>query len=155
LDDWLTRFEGVHSLKHPGGGIAPWNVQQFEFHRQANKLMGMELSTGVLFPVIFFHFHGMKFFANALVKLTVEVYLLPKSAVNLIYNPYLKGALKVIEKNKQLFFFSKIPDSHLNKIFFLPLYFKIKIQYLIDTIKLKNYYRLFSGGNYFRNSKFE
>ena len=29
LDDWTTRFEGVHILQHLGGGVAPWNVQQY------------------------------------------------------------------------------------------------------------------------------
>ena len=29
LDDWLERFEQVHVLEHPGGGLAPWNIQQY------------------------------------------------------------------------------------------------------------------------------
>jgi hypothetical protein len=31
LDDWKTRFKGVHVLQHLGGGLAPWNVQQYQF----------------------------------------------------------------------------------------------------------------------------
>ena len=31
LDDWMTRFEGVHELQHLGGGVAPWNMQQYTF----------------------------------------------------------------------------------------------------------------------------
>ncbi|MBL7815865.1 MAG: hypothetical protein JNL70_12695 [Saprospiraceae bacterium] len=31
LDDWTTRFAGVHVLRHLGGGLAPWNVQQYGF----------------------------------------------------------------------------------------------------------------------------
>jgi hypothetical protein len=30
LDDWPERFEGVHVLEHPGGGLAPWNVANHE-----------------------------------------------------------------------------------------------------------------------------
>ena len=28
LDDWPERFERVHVLEHPGGGLAPWNVDE-------------------------------------------------------------------------------------------------------------------------------
>ena len=31
LDDWTTRFKGVHVLQHLGSGLAPWNVQQYDF----------------------------------------------------------------------------------------------------------------------------
>ena len=155
LDDWLTRFEGVHSLRHLGGGVAPWNVQQYEFVKNGDRIVGKELSTGNFFPLIFFHFHGLKFYAEDVIKLTGEAYLISKGARDLIYKDYLKGALKLIRENTDFLFLSKIPESHLNKIFLLSLYFRFKTQYLIDTIKLKDYTRLLSGGNYFKNSKFE
>jgi hypothetical protein len=34
LDDWTTRFTGIHELKHLGGGVAPWNMQQYTFIKQ-------------------------------------------------------------------------------------------------------------------------
>lgn len=38
LDDWTTRFEGVHVLRHLGGGLAPWNVQQYDFmHKKSDS----------------------------------------------------------------------------------------------------------------------
>ena len=32
LDDWPTRFTGIHVLQHLGGGMAPWNMQQYARH---------------------------------------------------------------------------------------------------------------------------
>lgn len=37
LDCWTTQFNGVHELKHLGGGVAPWNVQQYTFENKATK----------------------------------------------------------------------------------------------------------------------
>jgi hypothetical protein len=44
LDDWTTRFDSVHVLEHLGGGIAPWNVQQYSFYRDKDAIW---LSDGV------------------------------------------------------------------------------------------------------------
>jgi hypothetical protein len=38
LDDWTDRFEGIHVLKHLGGGLAPWNVQQYSFFENKESL---------------------------------------------------------------------------------------------------------------------
>lgn len=61
LDDWCTRFEGVHELNHLGGGVAPWNMQQYTFTKNHGKLYGVENATGKKFCVVFFHFHALNF----------------------------------------------------------------------------------------------
>ena len=61
LDDWASRFEGVHELQHLGGGIAPWNVQQYIFKCEDSKIIGTEITTGKKFEVIFYHFHGHQY----------------------------------------------------------------------------------------------
>ena len=58
LDDWTTRFEGVHELQHLGGGVAPWNMQQYTFRQQGDQYIGTEIATGKEFPLVFFHFHA-------------------------------------------------------------------------------------------------
>ncbi len=61
LDDWCTRFEGVHELQHLGGGVAPWNMQQYTFVNRKGKLCGIENSTKKVFDVVFYHFHALYF----------------------------------------------------------------------------------------------
>ena len=36
LDDWTKRFEGIHVLKNLGGGVAPWNIQQYRIFKKNN-----------------------------------------------------------------------------------------------------------------------
>ena len=38
LDDWTTRFDGIQVLRHLGGGLAPWNVQQYLFFDKREDL---------------------------------------------------------------------------------------------------------------------
>lgn len=55
LQDWPTRFSGVTVLQHPGGGVAPWNHDQYR-HQQTAE--GAPCVDGQ--PVIFYHFHSLK-----------------------------------------------------------------------------------------------
>ncbi len=83
LDDWITRFEGVHVLQHVGGGVAPWNVQQYQLENRNFKL-------------IFYHFHGVKFLASNHIEL--GSYRLRKTDIELLYRPYVTH----LEKIKQM-----------------------------------------------------
>lgn len=97
LDDWTTRFEGVHELKHLGGGIAPWNVQQYSFESTADKIVGKELATGKTFDVVFFHFHGTKFYADNIVELSSIDYDLSENVKTVFYKPYI-GSINLKKK---------------------------------------------------------
>jgi hypothetical protein len=74
LDDWPSRFEGIHVLKHLGGGLAPWNVQQYDLNN-------------LNFNLIFYHFHGLKFLENS--KIDLCRYQISNDVLNLIYKPYI------------------------------------------------------------------
>ena len=56
LDDWPTRFQGIHILQNRGGGdIAPWNAGQYKFQKNKNEsIMGKYKSNK--FTPVFFHF---------------------------------------------------------------------------------------------------
>lgn len=75
LDDWTTRFKGIHVLVHLGGGLAPWNVCQYDLSK--------------IVP-IFYHFH---YFRSSEICGRYEYifgpYELPADAIQLFYEPYL------------------------------------------------------------------
>jgi hypothetical protein len=54
LDDWTTRFTGVHVVEHLGAGLAPWNVLQYQIESIDRELFVNKI------PVIFYHFHAFK-----------------------------------------------------------------------------------------------
>jgi hypothetical protein len=96
LDDWPERFAGVHVLKNLGGGVAPWNVQQYEIVDQDNKLF-LKLNTELIM-LVFYHFHYVKSYENDQVDL--GNYRLSKTVLNQIYKPYL---LRISEMELMLY----------------------------------------------------
>jgi hypothetical protein len=97
LDDWPVRFEGVHVLKHPGGGVAPWNMQQYSFERENGKLRGKVLSTGEKFEIIFFHFHSFTFVSPHYFS-PRPYYQRNDSVIILLFNPYAKAIRNIREQ---------------------------------------------------------
>ncbi len=96
LDDWTKKFDGVHELQHLGGGIAPWNLQQYNFNKNLNgKISGKEILSGKSFEAVFFHYHGLKFYSNKVVSLAGKDYEMSNDAKELFYFPYIKMLLKV------------------------------------------------------------
>ena len=85
LDDWTTRFDGVHVLQNLGGGVAPWNIQQYNL---ANKD----------FNLIFYHFHNFKFIGNDMVDL--GSYKITKLDIAVLYSPYLQHLIGVTDRLK-------------------------------------------------------
>ncbi len=89
LDDWPARFEGVHVLEHLGGGVAPWNMQQYTFHKKDGRLMGEQIKSGKLFDVVFFHFHSLMFVSSNYFS-PRPYYQRSESVISLLFNPYAK-----------------------------------------------------------------
>jgi len=100
LDDWSKRFAGVHVLQHLGGGVAPWNVQQYEFYNNNEKIYLRNKINKEEFPVVFYHFHGLKFYTNEYVSFCGAVYELSKATKETFYVPYMKRLLEIEEQLK-------------------------------------------------------
>ncbi len=60
LDEFPKRFKGVHVLKHLGAGVATWNVPQYK----ATQIRGKVFIDD--YPLIFFHFQGLRIYAPAI-----------------------------------------------------------------------------------------
>ena len=56
LDDWPGRFDGVHVLEHPGGGLAPWNAEQYRIEERADHVVVDGR------PLVFYHYHSLRLF---------------------------------------------------------------------------------------------
>ncbi|NJN35512.1 MAG: glycosyl transferase [Saprospiraceae bacterium] len=108
LDDWATRFEGIHELLHIGGGIAPWNVQQYNFDLTEKILRGsindsysrlyvndtfIEKYKTPDFTPVFFHFHGVKLYQNSAAIYAPKMYILTQNVRSIFYEPYIAAVL--------------------------------------------------------------
>jgi len=121
LDDWTDRFKKVHVLKHLGGGIAPWNVQQYQFSLSDGRISGVEINHNEKFSAIFYHFHNLKFFPGD--KIELGGYFLSPAVKEFFYKPYISYLLKVENKiNSNMEFAGKINSiSPVNNDWKMPL----------------------------------
>lgn len=98
LDDWTERFSSVHVLQHLGGGVAPWNAQQYAFSKNFGKVKGKELTTGNHFDLVFYHYHSFHYTHNNVYSLSHQDYSLNKQLIKSVYAPYVK-ALTMAKKS--------------------------------------------------------
>lgn len=103
LDDWTTRFAGVHELHNLGGGVAPWNCQQYRFEEEDGKIYLGELKSGRVNEVVFFHFHGLKIFNDKNRVYAPRSYMLNEEVIEEFYEPYYKALMKKGKELKELY----------------------------------------------------
>jgi len=103
LDNWTKQFEGVHILKHLGGGVAPWNMQQYDFSIENDNIQISLKETSIGCELIFFHFHGLKLIDSNLIGLTN--YQLFDDCKDLVYQTYLEHLYLMIENIRVKFNF--------------------------------------------------
>lgn len=98
LNEFPVRFKGVHELRNIGGGVAPWNVSRYSCEKHNNQYFIYEKETGVECPLVFYHFHGLKFFDKDVVNLAAGCYIIPDSFINKIYKEYICTLRLICEK---------------------------------------------------------
>lgn len=98
LDDWLVRFRGIFELPNEGAGLAPWNIQQYRVLDREGTLFVKSILTAVESPVVFYHFHAVKFLPEN--KLDLSAYRLSPEVIELFYKSYFT---QVNKWNRELF----------------------------------------------------
>ncbi len=96
LDDWTERFSGIHVLQHRGGGVAPWNAQQYKFTSGKSSIDGIEKATGKKFPLIFYHFHYLRYYDRHSIDL--GDYMLTEELQQTVYYPYLRHLDSIVNR---------------------------------------------------------
>lgn len=95
LDDWTSRFKGVHELGNLGGGVAPWNMQQYTFKKKHERYLGTENATGCEFTLVFFHFHACHCFKKGwLREFNYAWYEWNQNLWKLLFIPYAKELVR-------------------------------------------------------------
>lgn len=97
LDVWPEIYKNVHILEHQGGGLAPWNADQYRFRMINNKLSGITKKNKLAFEPVFYHFQYVKFLSEN--RFDIGWYLLSQELVSNFYHPYLK---RVVETEHML-----------------------------------------------------
>lgn len=87
LDSWPIEYPEVHILHNMGGGIAPWNVMQYDFSFEKDKIIGHRNRSKDGFEVIFFHFHFVRLMADGIADLGWN--RLSKKVTEGFYIPYI------------------------------------------------------------------
>lgn len=99
LDDWPSRFEKIHELKNIGGGVAPWNVQQYKFKEEGKDIQMNINCDNKGCSLIFYHFHQLKIFDKDVINLCT--YDINEDTRILIYKKYINH-LNCINKKYNL-----------------------------------------------------
>jgi len=153
LDDWTTRFKGVHVLQHLGGGLALWNIEQYSLIERKGDLITFNNKVDdSKFEVIFFHFHHVRFFKNDILDLGWRQ---PAKTIILnLFVPYIEILNEVESYVKQVDSGFNIPLTNFELINNAGV--KNKIKYVIKMIfrysvydikKIKKEYKKLSASN--------
>jgi hypothetical protein len=144
LDDWAERFKQVHVLQNEGGGVAPWNVQQYRIV-QSNPIIFANRKTKFQFALVFYHFHNLAFYTNNLVQFTTPLLILSGQVQKKIYYPYVRMLLRIADTIRNIDNeINSLGSKEINKYHIPDRYtFKDKL-YMYRTALLKFDFKKFS-----------
>lgn len=102
-DKWSQMYPFIYEIPEYGAGIAPWNLHLYNYVKKEGRIILMEWK-GKKFPLIFYHFEGMKYLNSGRVWLNLWEPGKPgmNRKVKLIYRKYLCKISQIreyLEKN--------------------------------------------------------
>jgi len=93
LEEWPSLYGNVYVLQHQGGGLAPWNIQQYRFEKIGNALYGIVKKDKMKFIPVFYHYQYVK--QIALSVFDIGWYLIPRNVIRQLYLPYIKRIIEI------------------------------------------------------------
>lgn len=139
LNHFTSLFTGVHELQHLGGGVAPWNLEQYSLSRGDDRRIVMQTSAGETFPLVFYHFQNIRYMPGR--RVNIKSQTRDKQLKYTIYIPYLQEIENIrqllIEKYEMSYEVKGIVRSSNPVVGFLQKHFAaLKIRHLSDVIDL-------------------
>ncbi|MCI8375974.1 MAG: glycosyl transferase [Lachnospiraceae bacterium] len=139
LNSFIPNFAGVYELEHLGGGVAPWNLEQYHFCNEGNERLMMQSKTGQTFPLVFYHFQNLRYLPGN--KVNIKSQTKDKKLKYKIYIPYLQEIEKIRRELREIYGLSfepkKLQRSSNKLMGFLQRHFAaFKIQSLSDILDL-------------------
>lgn len=110
LDEWPTKFKNIHIMQNLGGGLGPWNIENYDIILNNNKIKMK--NNNKYFNPVFFHFSGISIIHKK--KYFLGTYRYKKKTIDLFFTDYLNkldnklNIFSNIKKKKQ---YSKIQSS--------------------------------------------
>ncbi len=139
LNNFKQNFDGVYELEHLGGGVAPWNLEQYQFCNESQKKLMMKTKSGETFQLVFYHFQNLRYLPGN--KVNIKSQTKNKRLKYKIYIPYLQEIEKIRKDLKGEYGLSfapaKLQRSSNKLIGFLQRHFAaFKIQSISDILDL-------------------
>ncbi len=140
LNHWTRDFQGVWELQYLGGGVAPWNLEQYQICDFQDHNWTMRNREGETFKLVFYHFQNLRYLPGN--KVNIKSQTKNKRLKYRIYIPYLKKIEEIRRNLREQYGITfeprKLQRSSNPVVGFLQRHFAaFKIQSLSDIIDLK------------------
>ena len=92
LNDWLQKYDCVHVLKHPGAGLALWNMDRYSLVSSNEDEIFVKMDRKIKARLVFYHFHNVCYLAEDKVDIGVASshWRVDDRLVKILYSDYLR-----------------------------------------------------------------